>query len=145
MKIKIKKLHSETILPKKGTPGAAARDVFARLDSTVFVHPGETIFVPLGFSLELPHDHAAFLLPRSGIGSKQGVVLVNLVGLCDEDYRGEYTAPVWLRKDGPAFEINPGDRIAQMVVMPVLNYEFDEVDELSDTERGDGGFGSTGK
>lgn len=143
--IKIKRLHSNVALPKFATSGAAAADVCAAINDPVVVHPGETVQIPLGFALELPPTLAALILPRSGLGAKSGLVLGNLVGLCDSDYRGQYIAAMWLRKDGQAFTIKPGDRIAQMMIVPIIpNLEFEEVEELGTTERGAGGFGSTG-
>ena len=144
MHINLKKHRPDATAPMYATSGASGADVFASLDHPVIVHPGETKLIPLGFSLALPQGFGAFLLPRSGIGAKDGVVLGNLVGLCDSDYRGEYMAAIWLRKEGQAFTIRPGDRIAQMVIMPTIHAVFEEVTELDATERGAGGFGSTG-
>jgi dUTP pyrophosphatase len=143
--IKLKRIHPTANLPKYATVGSAAADVCAAIDSPVTIHPGETVQIPLGFALELPAGLAALLLPRSGLGAKQGVVLGNLVGLCDSDYRGQYIAALWLRQDGQAFTVNPGDRIAQLMIVPVVSdVVFSEVEELGTTERGEGGFGSTG-
>lgn len=152
MKINVKLTHRDAVLPVFKTPGAAGADVCACLpDGPVFIHPGQTRMIPLGFAMALPDMDAsaiklgAFLLPRSGLGSKDGIVLGNLVGLIDQDYRGEVTAAVWNRNgDGQAFRINHGDRIAQMVIQPVIQAEFTVVDNLDATERGTGGFGSTG-
>jgi dUTP pyrophosphatase len=153
MKIKFKKMHPDAILPTYATDGAAGADVYARLDDTVFVHPGEVVMVPLGFAMSLCQTQirsasvrlAAFLLPRSGLGHKSGIVLGNLVGLIDEDFRGEVKASVWNRNhDGFAVPIRPGDRIAQMVVQEVIQFQAVEVGSLDDTDRPAGGFGSTG-
>lgn len=144
MKINIKKHHKNAILPKYATDGASGADVCAAIDQPITIHPGETKLIPLGFSMSVPEGYGAFLLPRSGLGVKSGIVLGNLVGLCDSDYTGQYMAAIWYRKEGEAFTINPGDRIAQMVIMPTFQAEFNEVDELVSTDRGDGGFGSTG-
>lgn len=144
MKVQIKKVRPNAIIPKYASLGASGADVCAAIDSPVTIHPGETTLVPLGFSMAVPDGFGAFLLPRSGLGTKSGIVLGNLVGLCDSDYRGEYMAAIWYRKDGEAFTINPGDRIAQMVIIPTVQAEFYVVDELSSTERGANGFGSTG-
>ena len=144
MKIKIKKLRPSAVIPSYSTFGSSGADVCAAIDEPVTIHPGETKIVPLGFSLSFPQGFGAFLLPRSGLGAKSGIVLANLVGLCDSDYRGEYMAAIWYRKDGEAFTINPGDRIAQIVIMPTNQVEFDEVECLDQTERGAGGFGSSG-
>ena len=144
MKIKILHPYGQ---PFRATAGSAGFDVRTCIDKCMVVLPGETILVPLGFSLELDAGYGAFLLPRSGLGHKHGIVLGNLVGLIDEDYKGQAFASVWNRNDahGDAFTINPGDRIAQMVVMPVWTGEFSEVEELTDTARGANGFGSTGQ
>ena len=143
--INIKLVRDNAVVPKFATEGSAAVDVCAAIDSAVTIHPGETKKIPLGFALELPIGYGAFLLPRSGLGANHGVVLGNLVGLCDPDYRGEYVAPIWIRQEGQAYTVNPGDRIAQMVILPVLqNFSFVEVQDISETERGAGGFGSTG-
>ena len=102
--------------------------------------------IPLGFSMELPEGHAAILAPRSGLGSK-GIVLGNLIGVLDEDFRGECCAVVWNRngqEEQSCFKVNPGDRIAQMLIVPIARPTLIEVDHLSDTARGTGGFGSTG-
>ena len=144
MKIRIKKLRPSAVIPSYSTIGSSGADVYAAIDEPVTIHPGETKIVPLGFSLSVPQGFGVFLLPRSGLGTKSGIVLANLVGLCDSDYRGEYMAAIWYRKDGEAFTINPRDRIAQIVIMPTHHVEFEEVEELDKTERGAGGFGSSG-
>lgn len=127
------------------TPGAAGADLRACLQEPLHLHPGEVRLIPLGFAMALPTGTAAMLLPRSGLGHKEGIVLGNLTGLIDEDYRGQVFASVWNRnRGGMPFTINPMDRIAQMVIVPALRPEFELVDELPKTERGAGGFGSTG-
>lgn len=127
------------------TAGAAGADLRACIEAPIYLQPGETTLVPLGFAMALPPGTAAMLLPRSGLGAKHGIVLGNLVGLIDEDYRGQVMASVWNRNTGGMpFTIQPMDRIAQMVVVPVLQATFELVDELPETERGAGGFGSTG-
>ena len=144
MKIKILHPYGQ---PFRATAGSAGFDVRACAEHFIPISPGETTLVPLGFSLELDAGYGAFLLPRSGLGHKHGIVLGNLVGLVDEDYKGQVFASVWNRSDeyGDGFIINPGDRIAQMVVMPVWTGEFSEVEELTETARGANGFGSTGQ
>lgn len=144
-KILIQKLRDGVDIPQYETAGAAGCDVRAWVKEPVFVHPGETKFIPLGFAMALPENMAALLLPRSGLGTKSGIVLGNLVGLIDSDYRGEVAVAVWNRNtEGMPFKIGRGDRIAQMVIVPVLRAECVEVDSLECTERGAGGFGSTG-
>lgn len=144
--MKIKILHPNG-RPVRATSGAAGFDVRACSNDDHVIFPGETALIPLGFSLELDHGFAAYLLPRSGLGHKSGIVLGNLVGLIDEDYKGQVFASVWNRNNEPGapFFITPGERIAQMVIAPVWMGEFSEIEELSETERGAGGFGSTGK
>lgn len=128
------------------TAGAAGVDVYACVNEVELIPAGMTKLVPLGFAMALPENTAALLLPRSWLGHKSGIVLGNLVGLIDHDYRGQVFASVWNRNPigSPAFQINPMDRIAQMIVVPVLRPEYRVVSELPTTERGDGGFGSTG-
>lgn len=144
MKIDIQPVSLQSKVPQYMSEQAAGADVFAHIEQPVTLNPGETKLIPLGFKLALPDGYAAFLLPRSGLGYKQGVVLGNLVGLCDADFRGEYCAALWYRKDGPAFTVQPGERIAQMVIMPVIQVQFNIVEALGDTVRGAGGFGSSG-
>ncbi len=152
MNIDIKPLRHGMIEPLVATFGSAGADVHACLDAPVHVHPGQTVLIPLGFAMRMVRPGAlangmlpaAFLLPRSGLGHKHGIVLGNLVGLIDEDYRDEVCVSVWNRNtDGQAFEIKHGDRIAQMVVVPVFLTSFHVVGALDTTCR-TGGFGSTG-
>ena len=144
MRLNIQKTKEAAKIPQYMSEQAAGADVFACLEHDVVISPGETKLIPLGFKMELPPGFAAFLLPRSGLGVKSGIVLGNLVGVCDADYRGEYMAALWYRQDGQAFKVSDGDRIAQMVIMPVVHAHFDLVDELGTTDRGTGGFGSSG-
>lgn len=143
MLIKLKRLRADAILPRYATPGAAGCDVSSCANVTL--HPGQSSLIPLGFSMEIPKGFAAVLMPRSGLGTKKGIVLGNLIGLIDSDYRGEVHACVWNRnQDGEAYVVTQGERIAQMTIIPVVQSEFVVADELEDTERGTGGFGSTG-
>ncbi|HJW27394.1 MAG TPA: dUTP diphosphatase [Rhodocyclaceae bacterium] len=130
--------------PHYATPGSAGLDLRACLEAPLHLLPGETTLVPTGIAIHLADPGlAAMILPRSGLGHKYGIVLGNLVGLIDSDYQGEIMVSVWNRgKD--SFTINPLDRIAQLVVVPVLQVAFDVVDEFESSERGAGGFGSTG-
>ena len=131
--------------PHYASPGAAGMDLRACIEAPVRLHPGETMLVPAGIAIHLADaGMAAMILPRSGLGHKHGIVLGNLVGLIDSDYQGEIFVSLWNRgKD--VFEINPLDRIAQLVVVPVLQVSFNVVDQFALSERGAGGFGSTGK
>lgn len=132
-------------LPHYATPGSAGLDLRACLDAAVVLNPGETQLIPTGLAMHLADPgYAAMILPRSGLGHKHGVVLGNLVGLIDSDYQGQLMVSLWNRGQEP-FTIQPFERIAQMVIVPVVQAEFKVVDEFGDSERGEGGFGSTGK
>lgn len=130
--------------PQYATPGAAGLDLRACIDSPILVHPGETHLVPTGMAIHLADPGmAAMILPRSGLGHKHGIVLGNLVGLIDSDYQGQIFVSVWNRGHAK-FEIEPMERIAQLVVVPVLQVGFNVVDSFEASARGEGGFGSTG-
>ena len=131
--------------PHYATAGSAGLDLRACIEGPLKLHPGETQLIPTGLAIHLEDPGlAAIILPRSGLGHKHGIVLGNLVGLIDSDYQGEIMVSAWNRgKD--TFTINPLDRIAQLVVIPVLQVAFDVVDEFDASTRGIGGFGSTGK
>lgn len=145
MQVQVNLLDSRITGLKYETEGAAGVDVRACIEKTIWIPPGKTELIPLGFSMSLPNGYAAMLLPRSGLGHKSGIVLGNLVGLLDEDYTGQVFASVWNRnQEGMPFVINPLDRIAQMVIIPVLRADFVTVPQLNKTGRGAGGFGSTG-
>ena len=119
-------------------------DLRACLDSKLSLQAGTSQLIPIGFAMYLEDPGlAAMVIPRSGLGSKHGIVLGNLVGLIDSDYQGELMVPAWNRSDTD-FEINPGDRIAQMIIVPVIQANFEIVDEFNETQRGEKGFGSSG-
>ncbi|MDK9724561.1 MAG: dUTP diphosphatase [Sterolibacteriaceae bacterium MAG5] len=130
--------------PHYATPGAAGLDLRACIEAPVRINPGETHLIPTGMAIHLADPGlAAMILPRSGLGHKQGIVLGNLVGLIDSDYQGEIFISTWNRgKD--AFTLNPMDRLAQLVVVPVVQVAFNVVDSFEESHRGEGGFGSTG-
>ena len=133
------------MLPQYGTPGAAGLDLRACLDAPLTLNPGDSQLVPSGIAIHIGDaGFAAIILPRSGLGAKHGIVLGNLVGLIDSDYQGQVLVSVWNRGQA-AFTIQPMDRIAQLVVVPVQQVEFNVVDEFEDSSRGSGGFGSTGR
>ena len=133
------------MLPQYGTPGAAGLDLRACLDAPLTLNPGDSQLVPSGIAIHLADPgYAALVLPRSGLGAKHGIVLGNLVGLIDSDYQGQVLVSVWNRGQA-AFTIQPMDRIAQLVVVPVQQVEFDVVEEFNSSYRGAGGFGSTGR
>jgi dUTP pyrophosphatase len=132
-------------LPHYATPGAAGLDLRACIEAPITLAPGDTQLVPSGIAIHLEDTGlAAMILPRSGLGHKHGIVLGNLVGLIDSDYQGQIFVSVWNRGQ-TAFTLNPMERIAQLVVVPVLQVEFNVVDEFDASHRGEGGFGSTGK
>ncbi len=135
----------EIPLPSYATGGSAGLDLRACLDSPITLEPGQTHLVPTGFAIHLEDPGlAAVLLPRSGLGHKHGIVLGNLVGLVDSDYQGQVMVSVWNRGSHP-FTIAPGERIAQMIIVPVLQAELEVVAEFDESARGAGGFGSSGR
>ena len=137
-------MGSKIPLPQYETKGSAGLDLRACLDSKLRLQAGTSQLIPIGFAMYLEDPgFAAMVIPRSGLGSKHGIVLGNLVGLIDSDYQGELMVPAWNRSDKD-FEINPGDRIAQMIIVPVIQADFEIVDEFSETQRGEKGFGSSG-
>lgn len=131
-------------LPKYETAGSAGLDLRACLTEKIILEPGKTEMIPMGFAMHLKEDElAALVVPRSGLGSKHGIVLGNLVGLIDSDYQGELMVPAWNRSENE-FEISPGDRIAQMIIVPVVHADFEIVDDFEESSRGVKGFGSSG-
>ena len=132
-------------LPQYATPGSAGLDLRACIDTAVTLKPGETALIPSGLAIHLENPaYAAMVLPRSGLGHKHGIVLGNLVGLIDSDYQGQIFVSVWNRGQAE-FTIQPMERIAQMMVVPVLQVEFNVVADFVASSRGEGGFGSSGK
>ena len=132
-------------LPAYATAGSAGLDLRACLDAPLTIEPGATHLIPTGLAIHLADPgYAAVILPRSGLGHKHGIVLGNLVGLIDSDYQGQLMVSTWNRGD-TAFVLNPMERLAQLVIVPVLQVGFNVVEEFGDSERGAGGFGSTGK
>lgn len=145
VQLKILNPKMKDYLPHYATPGSAGLDLRACLDEAIVLQAGETKLIPTGLSIYLDNPNlAAMLLPRSGLGHKHGIVLGNLVGLIDSDYQGELMISVWNRGQ-TAFTIEPMERIAQMVIVPVVQATFEQVDEFVASERGEGGFGSTGR
>ena len=146
-KLDVRVLDSRLLdqLPHYATPGSAGLDLRACLNTAVTLKPGESTLVPSGLAIHLDNpQYAAMILPRSGLGHKHGIVLGNLVGLIDSDYQGQIFVSVWNRGQAE-FTIEPMERIAQMIVVPVLQVEFNVVSDFVLSTRGDGGFGSTGK
>jgi dUTP pyrophosphatase len=143
MNIKVKKLKEAAKLPFRATSGSAGADLCACLEEDVVIASGERRLIPTGIAVEIPAGYGGFMFARSSLG-KQGVSLANGVGVIDSDYRGEM-GMLLINHSGEGFTIKNGDRIAQLVVLPVCQAEFVSDDGLSETERGEGGFGSTGK
>ncbi|KMY86342.1 Deoxyuridine 5'-triphosphate nucleotidohydrolase [Candidatus Paraburkholderia calva] len=147
MKLDVKILDARIreFMPAYATPGSAGLDLRACLDAPMVIEPHQTVLVPIGLAIHLADPgYAAMILPRSGLGHKHGIVLGNLVGLIDSDYQGQLMVSTWNRGD-TAFTLNPMERLAQMVIVPVVQAHFNIVEDFEASERGAGGFGSTGK
>ena len=143
--LKILDARMRDYLPAYATPGSAGLDLRACIDTSVTLEPGQTTLVPTGLAIHVGDPgYAALILPRSGLGHKHGIVLGNLVGLIDSDYQGELMISTWNRGQ-TAFTLNPMERLAQLVIVPVVQAQFNIVDEFAASERGAAGFGSTGK
>ena len=144
MIVRIKKIYDHAIIPTYGTEYSAGADLYALLDSTVEIAPHETVFLHTGISVEIPEGYCGLIFARSGLASKKDLAPANKVGVIDADYRGEIM--VALHNHGNNTRtVENGERIAQLAIVPFLKAEFEQSDELSDTTRGAGGFGSTGK
>lgn len=144
MKVKLKKLNENAIMPTKGSKEAAGYDLYACIDLPVLIEPHKTEMIGTGLSMELPGGTFGVIFPRSGISTKRGLAPANKVGVCDSDYRGEYKVALHNHSEKTQW-VNPGERIAQLIVIPYVDVYFKEVGSLSKTERGNNGFGSTGK
>lgn len=143
--LKILDPRMKALLPAYGTPGSAGLDLRACIDAPLVIEPGQTVLVPTGLAIHIGDPgYAAMILPRSGLGHKNGIVLGNLVGLIDSDYQGQLMVSTWNRSHA-SFTLQPLDRLAQLVIVPVLQVGFNVVEEFASSERGAGGFGSTGK
>ena len=143
--LKILDPRMQELLPAYGTPGSAGLDLRACIDAPLVIEPGQTVLVPTGLAIHIGDPgYAAMILPRSGLGHKNGIVLGNLVGLIDSDYQGQLMVSTWNRSHA-SFTLQPLDRLAQLVIVPVLQVGFNVVEEFASSERGAGGFGSTGK
>ena len=142
--VAVKKVRPQAILPTYGSAEAAGADLYACLEAEITIPAGGTVFVPTGIALEVPKGCAGLIYARSSLGTKRGLAPANKVGVIDSDYRGE-VAVVLHNHGAEPQKIAPGERIAQLVITPVLTPAYEEVAELSDTMRGTGGFGSTGK
>jgi len=145
MDVKILDTRLRDQLPHYATTGSAGLDLRACIDAPILLQPGETQLIPVGLAIHLADPgYAALILPRSGLGHKHGIVLGNLVGLIDSDYQGQLMVSAWNRSQ-QAFELAPMERLAQLVIVPVMQAEFNVVDDFESSERGTGGFGSTGR
>ena len=142
--VRVKKLHPNAKLPTYGSAFAAGADLYARLEEPVTIGPGETYWVSTGIALEVPVGCAGLVYARSSLGAKRGLAPANKVGVVDSDYRGEVRVVLFNHSPEPQ-TINPGERVAQFVITPVVTPQYVEAEELLDTDRGTGGFGSTGK
>ncbi len=141
--IRVKLLRSNAKLPSFGSQEAAGADLYACLEEPVTILPGQTAFLPTGLAMEIPQGYAGLIYARSGLACKKGLAPANKVGVVDSDYRGEFIVALYNHSDAPRTVVN-GERIAQLVVTPVLRPVFVQTQELSETQRAEGGFGSTG-
>lgn len=144
MKIPVKKLRENAVLPMRASAGAAGADLYACLEEEAVLLPGQTTLIPTGLSLEIPEGYVGLVFARSSVASKRGLAPANKVGVIDSDYRGELMVALFNHSSAPQ-TVLPNERIAQLVVVPFLAAEYAQVQTLSDTVRGSGGFGSTGK
>ena len=142
-RVRVRKLRSNAVLPTYGSAEAAGADLYACLEAPVTIEPGQTAWIPTGLALEIPKGCAGLIYARSGMACKKGLAPANKVGVIDSDYRGEIIV-VLHNHGGLAQTLSNGERIAQMVITPVLTPAYEEVSDLTDTGRGQGGFGSTG-
>ncbi|MCR5702391.1 MAG: dUTP diphosphatase [Lachnospiraceae bacterium] len=142
-KVAVKKLNDKAVLPTYGSEFAAGADLYACIDDVVSFAPGETKLIPTGLAMEIPVGYAGLIYARSGLATKKGLAPANKVGVVDADYRGEVMVALH-NHSNEVKTIEPSERIAQLVIAPFLTASFEETDELSDTVRGEGGFGSTG-
>ncbi len=141
--VKIKKLNSKAMLPTYGSEYSAGADLYACMEETVTIQPGETVLIKTGLAMAIPEGYAGLIYARSGLATKKGLAPANKVGVVDADYRGEVMVPLH-NHFRVAVEVEHGERIAQMVITPFLTAEYMLAEELDETERGEGGFGSTG-
>lgn len=142
--IKVKKLNENAIIPTYGTEFSAGADLYALPGETVTIEPHKTVMIHTGLAMEIPEGYAGLIFARSGLASKRGLAPANKVGVVDPDYRGEFMVALHNHTDEPR-EVEGGERIAQLVIVPFIQGSFETVEALSDTVRGEGGFGSTGK
>lgn len=144
MTVRVKKLNPKAVLPTYGSENAAGADLYACADSEIVIEPGKTVLVHTGLAFEIPVGFGGFVYARSGLASKRGLAPANKVGVIDSDYRGELMVALY-NQSGETQTVLPGERVAQLVIAPYITAEFEESESLGETERGAGGFGSTGK
>ena len=144
VKLLIKKLDKKVITPEYKTKGSSGMDLMANIKDAVFLKPGKSDIIPTGIAISIPVGYEIQIRPRSGLAAKKKITVLNAPGTIDADYRGEIKV-ILINLGNEEFKINPNDRIAQMVLCPVIKAELVEVDELQNTKRGEGGFGSTGR
>ncbi len=144
MELQVKLLHPKAQVPTYGTKDAAGADLYACLEDPVTIKPGQTQFLPTGLAVAIPAGHVGLVLARSGLACKRGLAPANKVGVIDSDYRGEVLVALH-NHSAQQQRVEPGDRVAQLVIVPILSPSLRVVDDLSETERGEGGFGSTGR
>lgn len=144
MELKVKKMRDNSILPTRGDSKAAGIDLYACIDKPVTILPNATVMIPSGIACEFPEGYFGLMLPRSSVGVKRKLTLANTAGVIDESFRGEIMMA--FKNNGDVYQtIEPGERLAQLILLPYFTYDIVETDSLSTTERGEGGFGSTGK
>ena len=144
MKVSIKKLNDRAVVPTYGSPFSAGGDLYSAEESEVVIGPGKTAMIGTGLAMEIPEGYVGLIYARSGLATKRGLAPANKVGVIDSDYRGEIKVALYNQSDAPQ-AVAAGERIAQIVIAPFLHAEYEVKDTLSDTERGEGGFGSTGR
>lgn len=141
--LKIRKINPRAVIPTYGSVYSAGADLYACLESNAVIAPGQTVMIPTGLTMEIPESHAGLVYARSGLASKRGLAPANKVGVIDSDYRGEVIVALH-NHSVETQTVSPGERIAQLVITPVLSCDFIEAEALGETDRGGGGFGSTG-
>ena len=144
MKVSLKKLNDRAVVPTYGSPFSAGGDLYSAEESEVVIGPGKTAMIGTGLAMEIPEGYVGLIYARSGLATKRGLAPANKVGVIDSDYRGELRVPM-VNLSTESYTIQPGERVAQLCIAPVWQANFAPVDELSDSQRGAGGFGSTGK
>lgn len=144
MKVSLKKLNDRAVVPTYGSPFSAGGDLYSAEESEVVIEPGKTAMIGTGLAMEIPEGYVGLIYARSGLATKRGLAPANKVGVIDSDYRGEIKVALYNQSDAPQ-SVAAGERIAQIVIAPFLHAEYEVKETLSDTERGEGGFGSTGR